>query len=229
MIKFCIVTEQKSQAAINTEFDHIVTSLRLWKKGDVGYDTTYYLLKWNSRGGAIDGSTSIFFGDPPVVLKLAEVEEFKNFYKIIRDARNSDYKFLNMAINRFNYAYERKRQEDKLIDYMVAFEALFMKETQELRHRLSVRIAKFLKGKYDERKELSSKFKKIYDIRSKIVHGNTINPKNLEKLEVESLNELISEVEEQLRVSIKKIINLIDQDVNYNHEEFIDKLDLDKL
>ena len=229
VIKFCIITEQKSQADINTEFNHIVTSLRLWKKGNVGYDTIYYLSKWNPRGGEIDGSKSIFFGYPPVTLKLAEVEEFKNFYKKTRRIRFSDCKFLNMAINRFNYAYERKREEDKLIDYMVAFEALFMKETQELRHRLSVRIARFLKGEYDERKDLYSKFKRIYDIRSKIVHGNSITPKELKKLAVESLSELISEVEEQLRKSIKTFIDLIDQDVNYNHNEFLDKLDLNNV
>jgi len=229
MIKFCIVTEQKSQADINTEFNSIITSLRLWKKGSVGYDTIYYLSKWSPLGGRISGSTSIFFGHPPVVLKSTEVEEFKNFYVKFNEVKISDYKFLDMAINRFNYAYERKRQEDKLVDYMIAFEALFMKETQELQHRLSVRIARFLEGEYDKRKDLFLDFKRIYDLRSKIVHGESINHKNLKKLKVESLSELISKVEEQLRESIKRFIDLIDQDVNYNHEEFLDKLDLNNV
>lgn len=226
MIKYCIITEQKNMADIRTEFDPIVTSLRLWNKGDVGYDTIYYFSKWNPHGGRISGGESIFFGHPPLILELTKIEEFKNFYNKIKKIKSTDYGFLSMAINRFNNTYERKRQEDKLIDFMIAFEALFMKETQELRHRLSVRIACFLKDGYVDRKDLCFKFKTIYDIRSEIVHGDPISQKYLKKLGVTSIFELVYEVEEHLRASIKKFIDLIDQDETYNHEEFLDRLDM---
>lgn len=226
MIKFCIVTEQKSQADINTEFNSIITSLRLWKKGSVGYDRIYYLSKWSPLGGRISGSTSIFFGHPPVVLTSTEVEEFKNFYEKLKEVKSADYPFLNMAINRFNYGYERKRWEDKFIDYMIAFDALFLKkgDKYKLKRKLSKRIARFLK-----REDLKSRFELIYDKRGKPVHGEPINSDDLKELEVGSFSDIISEIEELLRESIKKFIDLIDQEVGYDHEEFLDKLDLNNV
>ena len=84
---------------------------------------------------------------------------------------------LNIAISRFNYAYERNKLEDKLIDYMIAFEALFFKhgEIGEFRHKLAVRVARFLKQNYDERKEIMKRMMEFYDKRSAIVHGKKVN------------------------------------------------------
>ena len=225
MIKFCIVTEQKSQLDINTELNSIITSLRLWKKGDVGYDTVYYLSKWNPWGGGIRGSTSIFFGNPPVVLKSAEVEEFKNFYENFREVKISDYPFLNIAINRFNYAYERKRQEDKLIDYMVAFEALFSEGSGDLRYKIPIRVAKLLETDFDQRKMIRNTMKAGYDARSNIVHGNTVVKDVKVKCVKDNskkipLIEFVPMVEEYLRKSIKKFM-----EIGNNKDDILEEID----
>lgn len=230
-IKFCAYTELKSDKGMRTEFDVIVTSLRLWKEGNIGYDYIFHFSKWNLDSGFIETYLTGFFGHPPVVLKLAEIEEFKNFYEKFGRVTFSDYPFLNMAINRFNYGYERKRREDQFIDYMIAFDALFLKkgDKYKLKRKLSKRIACFLKSEDTEREDLKSRFALIYDKRGKPVHGEPINSSDLKELKVESFIDLISEIEELLRVSIKKFIDLIDQDENYDHEEFLDKLDLNNV
>lgn len=225
MIKFCIVTEQKSQSDINTELNSIITSLRLWKKGDVGYDTIYYLSKWNPCGGRISGSTSIFFGNPPVVLKSVEVEEFKNFYKIFKEVKISDYPFLNIAINRFNYAYERKRQEDKLIDYMVAFEALFSEGSGDLRYKIPIRVAKLLETDFDKRKMIRNTMKAGYDARSYIVHGNTVVKDVKVKFDKDNskktpLIEFVPMIEEYLRKCVKKFMRM-----GKNRDDILEEID----
>jgi hypothetical protein len=214
----------------------LITALRLFKRGGVSFNTYRVSPKgWTSRSNltfsefSISSPKTSYGGGNYVLEEEPEIEQFQKFWRTFKESNFQSVPFLKMAIGRFNFAYEKRSHEDKLIDYMISFESLFMKETQELRHRLSVRVSRFLKGKYNERKDLFSDFKKIYDIRSAIVHGESINPKDLKKLKVESLSELVSNVEEPLRESIKKFIDLIDQDVNYNHKEFLDKLDLNNI
>ena len=231
-ISSSINTHQKKAEEILNDLTY---ALRLFKRGGVNFNI-YQLspIGWISRSNFkfieySKGLSRRSYGGGHYILEETEIEPFQKFWRIFKKIDLQTVSFLKMAIERFNFAYEKRSQEDKLIDYMISFESLFMKENLELRHRLSVRVSRFIKGEYNERKELFSDFKKIYDIRSKIVHGESINHKNLTKLKVESLSELVSKVEEQLRVSIKKIICLIDQDVNYNHEEFLDKLDLNNV
>lgn len=217
-------------------FNDLITALRLFKRGEVSFNTYRVSPKgWASRTNSVFweyymGLSRTSYGGGHYVLGgEPEIEQFQEFWRTFREINFQSNPFLKMAIERFNFAYEKRGQEDKLIDYMISFESLFMKETQELRHRLSVRVSRFLKGEYNERKVLFSDFKKIYDIRSAIVHGESINHKDLKKLKVGLLSELVSKVEEQLRESIKKFIDLIDQDVNYKHKDFLDKLDLNNI
>jgi len=214
----------------------LITALRLFKRGGVSFNTYWVSPKgWASLSNlafcesSMSSPKTSYGGGNYVLEEEPEIEQFQKFWRTFKETDFQSVPFLKMTIERFNFAYEKRSQEDKLIDYMISFESLFMKETQELRHRLSVRVSCFLKGKYSERKDLFSDFKKIYDIRSAIVHGESINHKYLKKLKVESLSELVSKVEELLRESIKKFIDLIDQDVNYNHKEFLDKLDLNNI
>jgi hypothetical protein len=78
-----------------------------------------------------------------------------------------------LALRRFDAAYERARAEDKLIDYWVALEALFLKgsEQQELSYRAALRIARFLGEGAEQRVELFKTMKRSYGVRSRVVHG----------------------------------------------------------
>ncbi|MGB7534024.1 MAG: hypothetical protein WA977_13785 [Halobacteriota archaeon] len=185
-------------------FDEMISVLRLFKPGTVGYIfIRTEALDWNPIGG---GSIhSGIFKHPyhgEYRLEKNEVPDFKEFFKKFEHKP----KFLDIPLRYFNYAHTRERPEDKLIDYMIAFEGLFVKEKAELRYRLSLRVAAFLGENRDEKGEIFTLMRRAYDLRSDIVHGSSYS-KNIEiNGEKLSFGELVSWVEELLRKSIKKSI-----------------------
>ena len=187
-------------------FDEMISALRLFKPGTVGYNfIRTEALDWNPIGG---GSIhSGIFKHPyhgEYRLEKNEVPDFKEFFKKLEHKP----KFLDVPLRYFNYAHTRERPEDKLIDYMIAFEGLFLvKEKAELSYRLSLRVAAFLGENLDEKGKIFTLMRKAYDLRSDIVHGSSYSKNidiNEEKL---SFEELVSWVEELLRKSIKKSID----------------------
>ena len=65
---------------------------------------------------------------------------------------------LEVALRRFLYGYERVREEDALIDLMIAAEAIFLSESgsgQELSYRLRLRAARFLSENNAERQAIA--------------------------------------------------------------------------
>jgi hypothetical protein len=80
-----------------------------------------------------------------------------------------------IALERFNLAYEKKRFEDNIIDYVIAFEALFgTKEKSRIGMRIELKSG-FLVG-YSKEKitEIYKFMRDLYDLRSSIVHGDVI-------------------------------------------------------
>jgi len=144
-----------------------------------------------------------------------ETPELIKFWKLILDSRYHQSKSVSIAIRRFNYAYDREKNEDEIIDYLISFEALFFKkDTQELSEKLSRRVARLLEDNFDNRKKLSKNIKDFYTKRSQIVHG----------VETEISSEYVDEIQEVLRKSIKKVLEKI---LTQHHDDIIDHLDFD--
>ena len=91
------------------------------------------------------GSLHKQFLELAYTLNKMEKGEFVAFWNTIDKLDLERPATLSVAVRRFNYAYERHHLEDKLVDFMVAFEALFFKEGEfgEFRHKLSTRVARF--------------------------------------------------------------------------------------
>lgn len=86
-----------------------------------------------------------------------------------------------LAIQRFNFATQRRRLEDALIDSWIALEAIFLPEAgTELSYRVSLRVAYFLSSSSDERLELFRRVRASYEERSRIAHGE--EPKDLQNV-----------------------------------------------
>jgi hypothetical protein len=80
---------------------------------------------------------------------------------------------IGLAVARWNSAADRLTEEDKLIDYWIALESLFVPDTtQELSYRTALRIAAFLGSNGIERKQIYEQMKESYRLRSEIVHGS---------------------------------------------------------
>lgn len=85
------------------------------------------------------------------------------------------------AIGRFRNSIEKYSPSDpeRLLEYAIALEALYLndnsKERGELTYRLALRAARFLESTLDKRKETFSIVNKLYGFRSRIAHGEDIS------------------------------------------------------
>jgi hypothetical protein len=153
----------------------------------------------------------------------SEISNFQDLCRSVMNTKIDDNETLKVALDRFNYAYERDRIADKIIDYAISFEALFSKtgEKDSLVHKLATRSARLLKQNFDERKEVFRKIKKFYAIRSKFVHGAGDTRKN-DYADLEY-------VEGYLRTSIRIYLSRRNENspnFKFDHDHLIDKLDL---
>ena len=197
----------------------LVTALRLFKVGAIGYNMireTPLIDTPHLFGGTRGGLGYRRYWGPKYSLKVEEVDAFKAFWKQFGNIELGQRAPIGIAISRFNYAYERFGIEDKLIDYMIAFEALFFKESErgEFRHKLAVRVARLLGPDYESRRTISKEMMDFYDKRSAVVHGDSPTFQA----------GLIEKVEEYLRESIKHFLK---QPHTTGHDEVISRLDLD--
>jgi len=198
---------------LEPRIEKVITALRLFKKGSIYYSAIISYPKiWKDIWIISSHERGIVYGQY-YELTDEDVENLKTFWSKFKSLNIQNYQFLDVAIRRFNFSYERKLPEDKLIDYIIAFEALYLKESEkELGYRLALRCAYFLGKNGEERKKIFKILKSAYDARSKIVHGEPIESKSFKKL-LNKLNlnlaELSMQVEEYLRESIKTFLHFL--------------------
>jgi hypothetical protein len=95
---------------------------------------------------------------------------------------------------------DRLHGEDGLVDAMVALESLFGTGHGEIRFRLSTALAWLLGSNAEDRAERQKAVGKLYDKRSKVVHGGHLDPAEAEeargaatKLAIDAIKALLSE------------------------------------
>jgi hypothetical protein len=196
----------------------IISTLRLLKKGSVGLKKAYHGYAFPFRSWEVlepppetkfhkKGSESFY------VSSDSELKEMTRLFTILRNERN--VKYLDVALRRFNLAYQRDTNEDRFIDYFVSLESLYSTagERGEVTHRISTRASRVLAQKFEDRQTEQKKLKKLYGYRSGIVHGEQIRLQQKH----------IDEVENIVRLSLKWFT---DQSDLTNHKKIIDEIDL---
>jgi hypothetical protein len=104
---------------------------------------------------------------------------------------------VSLALRRFEGAYGRISDEDRLIDYWIGLEALFLADRQnELSYLGPLRIARFLEQDRSARTAVFDRLRKSYGLRSQIVHGK--HPGNVHATTVET--------EHLLRTALAKML-----------------------
>lgn len=136
-------------------------------------------------------------------------EEIRNRIDL-NSARNF---YLRISLGYLRYAGEVDRKEDKLINCMIALEALYLKQIQELSYRLSHRATSLLGDTDKKRSTIFKNVRDLYVKRSKVVHGD---PASLSWDDIKLARAY-------LRESIKRFLALSQQ---YSREDIIDTLDL---
>lgn len=117
-------------------------------------------------------------------------------------------KGLRVALRRFRSSCERYDSSDpeRLLDIAFSFEAIFLNdgENKELSYRLSSRVARFLGDTIERRVEIFDTVRTLYNFRSKIAHGETLD--KMKKGDAEKVNQVLDQAPKILTESLRAMI-----------------------
>lgn len=198
--------------------ENLVKTFRLYKSGNV---RNYFHIIVPSTGGYmytgyVKGGFLNYHFSP------SEIEHFLEFQEIlttlIPNEWNKDNRYIEIAIRYFNFAKERDSNEDKIVDFVIALEALYLNgDHGEFTYKLAHHAASMLGSTFDRRRVAFERVKAAYNLRSQIVHGGS-DPKKRK-----ITNEDVEKVDNYVRISIVKYLNL---NKKYNSKKLIlEKID----
>ena len=125
--------------------------------------------------------------------------------------------FLGTAMRRFGHSRERYRVDDKIIDLLIAAEALFLSQgsyTAEISYRLSQRAALFLATGGQARQNVFRRMRAAYSLRSAVAHGGRYPTHNLPKMDdgtVPTVDDFVWQIQEYIRIAIIKAVQIANQ------------------
>lgn len=215
--------ERAIEEQANSKIEDVVNALRLLGKHDVYhsgviYQTPRYLSihhrsKVNRMLGM--GIATYGFGEQ-------DAESLRSLWHrlelpLVR-------KELEVAVRRFGDSCVRHRNEDKLIDLMIAAEAVFLRGTKEGEKgfRLALRAGQFLSQDLPA-KEVRDQMALAYYCRSVLVHGG--KPSTDRKLKKLDLPEFIGKIGSHIHRAILKAIEVLAStgDVNLLDDKYWDR------
>ena len=165
----------QTDCAVDSE---LAFGVHFGKKG-VQVDSNFLAVKYRDSGNA---SPTISIAIP--LLKRSIKDYFARLEPVDEATFGLKTKFsktatrFQIAVHHLHAARSADTLEMKLASYCSAFEALLSTSTTELSHQLSERISVLLFAEPKPRLECYRQAKRIYGIRSKVVHGSHISSKD---------------------------------------------------
>lgn len=227
-----VSTEDKGRFGKRSEFrddlavEDVLSALRLFKSTKI---QTLGSVSWIDAPWLSAGISFQLLGQWPnggnFHLSESEIPLFLNLWKLL-EKESTQFEF---SIRRFNLAFDRRLLDDRLVDLIIAAEALFLgdtgvKDRGELRFRFSLRAAKFVEHpKYDEF-AVYRLMRSAYDARSAIVHGGTPAVTSLPDDKLATLPTFIDVVEEIVRLGLRKALSMEDGGRRLHGSDFWDSL-----
>jgi|GEM_PF-5093557 len=141
-------------------------------------------------------------GNPSNYILIDEVTKVKlvEWYGVLN---NKDLKQVQTPLKRLQYAiFERNNPEDAIVDAIIAWEGMFS-EAFETTFKVTGSMAKFLRSG-SKREEFFGRLKKLYQLRSDLVHGGTS-----ELLKKENIQDVRAEV---INIGLECIMKIIGND-----------------
>jgi hypothetical protein len=107
------------------------------------------------------------------IISASEIEMISQTYRKLGVIMKSQHASrLDLALQRLNLCSVRTRDEDGIIDSMIAMEALLSDGNQEMTHKVAMRVAGLYKANGSLQTEQAYReMKRIYQYRSSIAHG----------------------------------------------------------
>jgi Apea-like HEPN len=210
--------------------DDVLSALRLFKRAQI---RAAGLANWNDSP-KLGGVSYRVLGQWPYGGKLElsedDVPHFLELWHLL-EAGAANFPF---SIHRFNLAFDRGLIADRIVDLVIAAEALLLSDTGnaqyrgELRYRFALRAAKFIDhpnyGEYD----IFCVMRRAYDVRSAIVHGGSPSDTRLPGDLSASLLTFIDAIEELVRLGLRKALSMNEEGKKMRQAEYWDSLVLSK-
>jgi hypothetical protein len=218
------ITEKLPINTVIDQLEKVAKALRICKRGFFWFDYVFCIQEESWEPSI---PTTILLNQSIIGQKYTlSIDEYRQALAIWEylSSLKSKYRFLEIAAERFNFAFSRKTFEDKLIDYITALEALLLgsNEKSELEYRLSLRLAALLGNCVEERIHIRKISRVGYSQRSCIVHGKYLKIALVDNIKY-SVEDLTFELEEYTRKSIRRFIDLTKEDTT--QEKILDNLD----
>lgn len=158
--------------------------LRAFKSGGIrlGIATVHQLGHFGHSGHTWGGRIEpLAVGHNLYELAAPEIPRFVKFWRGFKRLMEQDRHYLQLPVRRLRAAGTRREQEDALVDYVVGLEALLGKgdERTELAYRFRIRGSVVLATRKTERKQHLKALEDLYNLRSRIVHGQHVRRDNL--------------------------------------------------
>ena len=206
--------DQILKTNIYREIRNVVIALRLLKEGSVSGNYFYEIM-------ITDGVKRIpsakmeqcprLFGKLgyPYFFTESDIPALNEIMSKIQLVDFTKRTSLHLAIKRFERGYD---EEDKLIDFMIAFEALFLKgEKGSFANGkiISIACSALIGNNENDREQIKENLLKAYKIRNAIVHAGSYNRLITNKETgacIDTLPDLLTKVENYLRSSLNKML-----------------------
>jgi hypothetical protein len=158
------------------------------------------------------------------VLNEGDVSRVHEVMTAITTRRVQGNKALQTAIRRLRDCVLKLEPEDRLVDLVIAAEALYLSDVSgdisELSHRASLRAALF--SDHHSRDAARKFMKRAYEARSKVAHGKSVETNRLVLLDGSkpSLAGFIDELEGFMRAAVTKATRMVADNHELNWERW---------
>jgi hypothetical protein len=215
---------------VDLAIDDVLSALRLFKRTQV---RSSGFASWTDSPWLAGSTTfrALAQSRPSGKFELsdAEVPHFVELWRLLEQGA-AGFAF---SIHRFNLAFDRGLLADRLVDLVIAAEALLLgdldeKYRGELRFRFALRGAKSIEHpKYSEH-DVFRVMRQAYDARSAFVHGGSPNETRLPDDQSAKLPAFIDAIEDLVRLGLRKALSMKEAGKKVRQSEYWDTLVLSK-
>ncbi|MDE0635303.1 MAG: HEPN domain-containing protein [Candidatus Poribacteria bacterium] len=154
----------------------------------------------------------------------AQIDEAKRLYELLEKLNSDVRKKLDIVINRWIKSKTYQNFQDKIIDLVIAFEALYLPDAHESTFKFAVRASWHLGKDQEDRTKLFEVFKELYKCRSKVVHGGELKENVIIEGEPVPINKFITRAQDLCRDSIEKIMKQCSTERKFPKNDYWDSL-----
>lgn len=181
---------------------------RLYQAG--GIYVRRHFQTWKLIDGSLHETMFLDFGTKPpepnlyslggYVMDNEFLANFSGFFNRFWHVIDKKHEPVHSALLRFSSSYEKFTLADRLIDLMIALEALFNESADSIAYKVSLRCSSLICSSQEEKRSCFKELKSLYSDRNAIVHGL--------KRDIERNREKIPFLENTVRKAVIKFLTL---------------------